>query len=194
MAKYFDTRRDFWRTAFEKALPWEEYLATGTETQREDWREARERLALTDEQRERLGTWKRRMHLLCLSGIWCGDCVRQGPMLQVVAEACPAIELRFIDNREHPEVQEELRVNGGARVPVLLTLSEDFYEVGRFGDRTLSYYRRRTAAREGAACAVGYVPPEEEHLSTELGEWLEQLERHQLLLYLAPMLLERHGD
>ena len=194
MSRYHDRRSEFWRRTFEKALPWEAYVASGTATQGKDWRQARERIALTDEQRERLGTWKRTMHLLCLSGIWCGDCVRQGPMLQAIAEACPALELRFVDNREHPDVQEELRLNGGTRVPVLVTLSEDFFEVGRFGDRTLSFYRRRTAAREGAACAVGYVPPEEEALSTELTEWVDVVERHQLMLILAPMLQKRYRD
>lgn len=68
------------------------------------------------------------------------------------------------------------------------------FEVGRFGDRTLSFYRARVARKEGASCAIGYVPPPEEALRAELGEWVDQLERIQLMLYLSPHLIARYGD
>jgi thiol-disulfide isomerase/thioredoxin len=192
--KYRDIRQEFWRTHFERARPYDAYIESGTARQKEDWEIAFGRTSLTDEQIRRLRTWSRKMNVLCLSGIWCGDCVRQGPMLHRIAEAAPVIDLRFIDNRANRDLQEELRLNGGERVPLVVVLSEDFFEVGRFGDRTLSSYRAKAAAREGASCAVGFVPPPEDALRTELTEWLEFLERIQLMLYLSPLLRDRHGD
>ena len=37
-----------------------------------------------------------------------------------------------------PDVQQELSINGGNRVPVAVFFSEDGYEVARYGERTLS--------------------------------------------------------
>jgi thiol-disulfide isomerase/thioredoxin len=192
--KYRDIRQDFWKKHFDAALPFHAYIESGSARQKADWEAALERIALTDDQARRLGTWSRKMNILCLSGIWCGDCVRQGPMLHRIAEAASVIDLRFIDNRANRDLQEELRLLGGERVPLVVALSEDFFEVGRFGDRTLSAYRAMAAAQEGASCTVGFVPPPEEILRTELAEWLAFLERIQLMLYLSPHLRGRYGD
>jgi thiol-disulfide isomerase/thioredoxin len=192
--KYRDIREAFWRKHFGAALPFGAFIEGGSARQRADWEAALRRTSLTDDQSRRLGTWSRKMNLLCLCGIWCGDCVRQGPMLHRIAQAAPVIDLRFIDNRANRDLQEELRLLGGERVPLVVALSEDFFEVGRFGDRTLSAYRAKAAAERGASCTVGSVPPPEETLRTEIAEWLDFLERIQLMLYVSPQLRGRYGD
>ena len=45
------------------------------------------------------------------------------------------------------------------RVPVVVFLSEDGFEVGRYGDRTLSKYRQVVASQAGAACPTGIGSP-----------------------------------
>ena len=81
MSGYFDLRRDLFRTAFASALPYPDYLATGN---------ARERRlgagrggdtgTLPDGAEARLDPAERVVKLLCLGGIWCGDCVRSVPI------------------------------------------------------------------------------------------------------------------
>ena len=153
-----------------------------------------ETVRVDDAQRRRLGQFTRHMNLLCSSGIWCGDCVRQGPILHHLAAAANAaagtqvVDLRFVERVDDSELADELRILGALRVPVTVCLSEDFHEVGRTGDRMLVTYRRKAQRELGAACDVGLVPPPDAEVSTEVEQWLDHLERMQWMLRLSPPL------
>ena len=199
-SKYLDLRQEFWRTTFAGALPYGEYLATGPDNHRKRWQTMDERVAVDDAQRQRLGQFTRRMNVLCYSGIWCGDCVRQGPILHHLAAAAndaagaQVVDLRFAERVDDSRLADELRILGALRVPVTVCLSEDFYEVGRTGDRMLVTYRRKAQRELGAACDVGLVPPPEAEVSAEVDQWLDHLERMQWMLRLSPPLRARYGD
>ncbi len=191
---YTDARQALFRTFYEKALPYSDYVSQGQPAHQARWEDFRLGISLSLEQTTLVKGFQRKLHLLVLSGVWCGDCARQGPMLQAIADASSMIEARFIDNKDFPELQDELRILGAERVPVVVGLSEDFFEVFRFGDRHLSVYRRKAAAELGAACDPGLLPPPAEELAVELSEWLGLIERAQLLLRLSPMLRKRYND
>jgi hypothetical protein len=190
----FDIRSTLWRDAFSQALPYDQYVATGTPTQQERWRAYREIIALSASQRATAIEFTRRLHVLVLSGMWCGDCARQCPMLDLIGSASSVLDIRFLDNQANERVRDELRIHGASRVPVAVFLSEDFFEVGRFGDRQLAAYRRKARTELGDACDAGIVPPSPEELNEELGQWFEVFEREQLLLRLSPFLRRRHND
>jgi hypothetical protein len=193
MANYSDTRQEFWRSQFEAAKALGPYLAEGPAKHRSKWEAMAEHIALGDEQRQRAATFVRNMPVLCLSGIWCGDCVRQGPILEAIAAASSGVDLRFVERAED-QLAEELRINGALKVPVVVLLSEDFYEVARIGDRMLSTYRKKAQRELGPTCEVGLVPPAAEELAVEIDEWLDEFERAQWILRLSPLLRQRHGD
>ncbi len=134
------------------------------------------------------------MNVLCLAGAWCGDCANQCPILQRFAEACPQIDLRFLDRDKHADVQRELLINGGQRVPVVVFLSEDFFECGRYGERTVSTYRHLASSMLGPACPTGTGKQDVSLVSAVAAEWLAEFERIQLMLRLSPRLRARHGD
>jgi thiol-disulfide isomerase/thioredoxin len=134
------------------------------------------------------------MNVLCLAGAWCGDCINQCPIFQRIAEATDQIALRFLDRDEHADVQAELSLCGGNRVPVLVFLSEDFTECGRYGDRTLAKYRDMAATLLGPACPTGIGAPDPNSLAAVTSDWLNEFERVQLMLRLSARLRERHGD
>ncbi len=194
--KYFDIRSGFWSSCWDEATSYESYLAGSDPKRASNWKSLLARIPLmSSEQKARLTGHARTLNVLVVSGVWCGDCVRQGPMIQQIAEACdPGVSLRVIDRDQNPTLRDEVRVLGAARVPVVVFLSEDFHEVGRFGDRMLHTYRRKAATEIGAACAVptAELPPEE--LAAERDEWLAIFERMLLMLRLAPPLRERQDD
>jgi len=191
---YSDIRSDFFRRYYEQGLPYAEYVASGEANQVANVRNYEALIALTPAQEVLLGSYVRTMPVLVLSGLWCGDCTRQVPMLAAIERACPPIAMRYLDSRSHPELHHELRINGALKVPVVVVLSEDFYELSRFGDRHLSVYRRKAVAECGPACDTGLVPPSDAALAVELAEWCDYFERLQLMLRLAPMLRGRYGD
>lgn len=194
--KYFDTRRGLWRTLWSEATSYEDYLAASEPERAGRWASLGKRIPpLSAEQKSRLTGYSRTLNALVVSGVWCGDCVRQGPMIRQIVRACDeGVRLRVIDRDQNPELRDEVRILGAARVPVVVFLSEDFHEVGRFGDRMLSTYRRKAETEIGAACAVptAKLPPEE--LAAERDEWVDIFERMLLMVRLAPPLRERHGD
>ncbi|MBB5064183.1 thioredoxin family protein [Granulicella mallensis] len=111
---------------FSYSLRYAQYLATGTEEQQRRWTQVYDIARLDATQRELISGFQRAMKILVHSGIWCGDCVEQCPLIQRIAEANPVkINLRFLERKMNTELKEELRINGGSRVPVVLFYSED---------------------------------------------------------------------
>lgn len=164
----------------------------GTTDHRRRWADVHAKVRLSDEQQRLLGGFVREMHVLCLAGAWCGDCVGQCPIFDHFARTTPKIDLRFVDRDADAELAGELRVCGGSRVPVVVFLSEDFAECGRYGDRTLSRYRAMAAELSGAACSTGIV--DAGALDAVTADWLREFERVQLMLRTSPRLRKKHGD
>jgi len=166
----------------------------GTDDHRRRWAAMHAAVRLTAAQRELLSSFTREMPVLCLAGAWCGDCVNQCPIFDHFAQATGRIAIRYFDRDAHPDLAAELKICGGARVPVLVFLSEDGFEVCRFGDRTLAKYRQIGAEASGAACSSGVVLPSDTMLPTVTQEWLDIFERVQWILRTSARLIQKHGD
>jgi thiol-disulfide isomerase/thioredoxin len=184
-----------WGTVFAEALEYRDFLRRhATADQQKRWQAVYESIVLTPAQRELLAGAGREMHVLCIAGAWCGDCVNQCPILARLGEQNPGIRVRFVDRDAHPDAQDAVMLNGGRRIPVAVFLSEDDQECGRYGDRTLAAYRQMAADRLGPACPTGIVPPGAALLRDVTAEWVGQFERIQLMLRLSPRLRQKHGD
>ena len=86
----------------------------------------------------------------------------------------------------------ELRILGALRVPVVVFLSEDYWEIGRFGDRMLSVYRAKAAREVGRPFKASILSPSA--LAAEMAEWVDVFEWMLIMLRLSPPLRRRHGD
>jgi len=180
---------------FAKGLDYASYLATGTAEQQRRWTQFYELASLNDSQRQLLGGFVRRMHVLVVSGIWCGDCVQQCPLLQRIAEAASnAISLKLVDRDVHKELSSQLKINGGDRVPIAIFMAEDFELCGIYGDRTLNRYRALAAKQLGPSCPIGVVPPDAGEVNATMADWVGEFERVQLMLRLSARLRQLHGD
>jgi len=180
---------------FETGLEYHAFLAKfGTEEQRRRWESVHEKVSLTVLQRELLTSFKRDMKVLCLAGAWCGDCVNQCPIFDHFGIISHRIQVRYFDRDAHPDLGQALSVCGGARVPVVLFLSEDNHQVGWYGDRTLAKYRKMVADEFGAACPTGLVPDGNSLLDAVTQDWLDEFERIELILRTSARLRKIHGD
>jgi hypothetical protein len=180
---------------FVTALPYDRYAQTGTDEQQRRWRQVYEAAKLSDTQKQLIAGFVREMKVLIFSGVWCGDCIEQCPLIQRISEANPGkIDLRFIERPREGELAPELRINGGSRVPVVLFLSEDNEWCATAGDRTINRYRALALRRLGPLCPTGIVAPEREELDATLNDWLNEIERVQLMLRLTPRLRQKYQD
>jgi thiol-disulfide isomerase/thioredoxin len=164
------------------------------DVQKQRWKGVHEQIALTASQKLLLASFSRPMNVLCLAGAWCGDCINQCPIFEHIAANAPALGVRYLDRDEHAEVQRELQINGGNRVPVLVFFSEDGKEVARYGERTLSKYRQMMRDQAGPSCPTGIILSGDPLLVQVTQDWLNEFERVQWLLRLSPRLRQLHGD
>ena len=176
-----------------EGLGYETYLATDS-GRAANWNAIYELVTLSPEQRRLIEGFTREMKVLCVSGIWCGDCVQQGPLIQRIAEASPGIDLRWVDRDEHADLAQQIKINAGLRVPVGIFMAEDYEPVSIYGDRTLSRYRAMAAKQLGGACPLPGAPVPQEELDAELQDWIDEFERVHLLLRLSGRLRQKHGD
>jgi thiol-disulfide isomerase/thioredoxin len=180
---------------FTSGASYDRYVQTGTDEQQRRWRQVHDAAVLNDHQRLLLSGFVRDMKVVVFSGIWCGDCIEQGPLLHRIAEGNPGkIDLRFVERPKDAELIPELRINGGSRVPVVLFLSEDNQWCATAGDRTINRYRAIALRRLGPSCPTGILPPEKEELEATLADWMNEFERVQLMLRLTPRLRQKYGD
>ncbi len=190
---------DFLRNKFAAGLIYADYLRTGKDAQREGWERIGGQVALTEAQRGLLGACKRELKVLVVSGIWCGDCVRQGPMIQAIAdaygkEAGATCAVRWLDRDEHMDAQTQVTINGGNRVPVVIFAAEDFEPVGWAGDKLLTRYRIMARQQLGANCPLPGAAVPQEELDAELADWVDEFERVALLLRLSGRLRKLYND
>jgi thiol-disulfide isomerase/thioredoxin len=157
------------------------------------WQDSYIRTKLNDEHAKRLEGYNRVLRVLFYCGSWCFDCARAGPILKRLVEAAgPKVEMRLIDREASDELKDELRLLGATRVPVAVFLTEDFWEVARVGDRTLSVYRSKMAREIGRGVDQGILSPQAKQ--RELEEWLDVVERALIMVRIAPLLRKRYGD
>lgn len=180
--------------SFDRALPYERYLESDR-GRAEAWRRVESQVRLSPSQHELVRAFTRRMCVLVVSGIWCGDCSAQGPMLHAIARGnTEMIDLRWVDRDEHPRLADMVRICGGHRVPTVIFMAEDLEFVSILGDRTLSRYRALAARQLGPNCPVPGAPIPQDELDATLADWLDEFERVHLVLRLSPRLRALHGD
>lgn len=190
---------EFLKSKFEKGLEYPAYLKSGKPDQLESWkhfeRVARDHAGLNSVQRSSLRDFTRKMHVLVLSGLWCGDCVAQVPLLHIIADERPElIQLRCLDRDQHADLAEQVRICGGLRVPTVIFASEDFEFMGLYGDKSLSRLRALAAKALGASCPLPTADVAHDEIAATLDDWLREIERVHLTLRLSPKLRQRHGD
>lgn len=182
-------------TKFASGLSYSDFLNQhGSAEQRARWDLVHRKVELTDAQRTLLGSFTREMKLLVLAGAWCGDCVNQCPIFDHIAAASPKIQIRYFDRDADSDLASAISICGGHRVPTVVFLSEDNFFCGVYGDRTLAKYRQMAATQLGAACPTGIGAPEQSLQQQVIAEWINEIERVQLMLRLSARLRQKHGD
>lgn len=191
---YQDKKSGFWKKYWDQAQSYGEFVKAASTDERGLWNDRHNRTPeLTFEQVKRLAGYNRKLNILMYAGTWCGDCSRQAPILLKMAEAAgEKVELRLIDRETSTELQDELRILGALRVPVVVFLTEDFWEIGRFGERLLSVYRSKAAREINRGVDHGVLSPKS--LERELSDWLDIFERMLIMVRLSPPLRKRYND
>lgn len=179
---------------FDRGLKYADYVGGGSADQQAKWRAIHDRATLTPAQRELVGAFARDMKVLVSSGLWCGDCVQQCPLIARIAEASPRIDLRFVDRDEHIDLANQIMICQGLRVPTVIFMAEDYEFMSLLGDRTLSRYRAVAKKYLGPVCPLPGAPVGDDELAATMQDWVNEFERVHLMLRLSARLRQKHDD
>jgi thiol-disulfide isomerase/thioredoxin len=185
---------EVFRAKFEAGLPYEQYVASGRPDQVEKWQRQHDQVRLNEDQRNLITSFQRQVNVLVTSGLWCGDCSAQVPMLDQIANVSPRIQMRILDRDEHLDLAEQVMICGGLRVPTVLFLNEDFEFVSICGDKSLSRLRAKAAKALASYCALPGASVDLDERAATLQDWVQAFELAHLVVRLSPKLRERHGD
>ena len=179
---------------YENGFPYQEFLSKyATDEQTRRWNDFRDSVHISDDQQALLKSFVREMKVLVLAGTWCGDCVNQCPIFEKFALCSDKLQVRYFDRDAATALAAELKTCGGARVPVVVFLSEDGQFCGRYGDRTLSKYRSMASHIQGASCPTG-LAVDEDLTASVVQDWLDEFERIQWMLRTSSRLRQLHSD
>jgi len=74
---------------------------------------------------EKLRSLERPVRWLLLTEPWCGDAAASLPVIQLMAEASPAIELSLLLRDENLDLMDQFLTDGGRSIPKLVALDPD---------------------------------------------------------------------
>lgn len=120
------------RALWEGALTFEQFLRQSKEEHRALWEGIYRHLPEPTVPASLDG---RRLRLLAIAEDWCMDASSTVPALARLTEVTPAVELRIILRDQNPAVMDRYLFEGARSIPVVITLDEDFRELGHWGPR-----------------------------------------------------------
>jgi hypothetical protein len=136
------------REKHESGQTWTEWLDAIAQN-RERFQANYEQTELTEEDRAFLRGIERDVHILALGADWCGDVVRQFPIVARMCAENDHLHLRILNRDEHLDVMERYLFNGALSIPVFAFFNDQFIEVGNWKARP--YRGQRLIARGKAA-------------------------------------------
>lgn len=179
---------------FDAGLSYADYLDSGSPHHRRGWDALHAQTELNAEQASLIGSFKRELNVVVSSGIWCGDCAQQMPVIDHIERASDKITCRFLDRDEHADLAERIMLCGGLRVPVVLILNEDFDLLNFAGDRSLSRYRAMADRLLGPSCPLPGAPVPDDEARAMLRDWVDEFEKAHLMARMSTKLRQRYSD
>lgn len=112
----------------------------------------------------------RRFRFVAIAEDWCGDASSTVPVVVRFAEATEN-EIRILRRDEHPEVMDRYLSPTGARaIPVVIVLTDEMEEVGRWGSRPAELQAFVTAQRQKGVASKDYFPDVRRWYARDKGE------------------------
>jgi hypothetical protein len=119
---------------FSTGLTWKDYMAQMGDN-RALTEENYSRATLTEEERKFFSGLPQVRYAMMLAENWCGDVVRNSPVIARITEAMPNCELRVLFRDKNLDLTDQYLNNGYRSIPVVAFFDKDWNEVGRWLER-----------------------------------------------------------
>ncbi len=139
-----------WKTVVESGKDFDDWISSDESTENcKKILKIREEIKLAASIEAYLKALSRPIYVVVIAEAWCDDVVRHVPVMQRIADAAPAISVKYIFREQHPSVFARFLTNGGEAVPKFVFLSDQYTECGNWGP--MPEFCREIIAR-GKAC------------------------------------------
>jgi hypothetical protein len=111
----------------------------------------------------------RKFRLVVLAEDWCGDASSTIPVIARWVEEAGNIELRILRRDENPQVMDRYLTDGARSIPLVIVLTDEMEEIGRWGPRPAvlqAYVMEQRKARTSQA----YYPDVRRWYARDKGE------------------------
>ncbi|HKV49797.1 MAG TPA: thioredoxin family protein [Gemmatimonadaceae bacterium] len=123
-----------WKTRFESALTFDQFLATVQKNQ-DLWHDVYRLATIQPQIIDRVNALRWRRHLLVLVEDWCGDTANIVPPIVRLSELTPRFDVRLLGRDANPDIMDAHLTNVSRSIPVVAVLDEQFVECGWWGPR-----------------------------------------------------------
>ena len=113
------------RKRFETGLDFADYLKTVT-AHKEDWYKNYREFRLSEAEIKKLSAVQMKFNILALSEDWCGDSVRNLPVIVRMVEALPHAKLKVLTRDDNLDLMQKFTADGKMRIPTVVFSDEKF--------------------------------------------------------------------
>jgi hypothetical protein len=110
---------------FDSGYDFAEYLKV-INARKDDWFKNYQEFRLTEAENKKLASISKRFNILALSEDWCGDSVRNLPVIVRMVEALPHAKLRVLTRDDNLDVMQKFTADGKMRIPTVVFSDENF--------------------------------------------------------------------
>ena len=119
---------------FATGMTWKDYMAQMGDN-RAKTEENYSRSALTDDERKFFGGLQGVKYAIMTAENWCGDVVRNSPLISHICDAIPGCELRVFFRDKNYDIADSYLNNGYRSIPVVAFFDKDWNEIGHWIER-----------------------------------------------------------
>lgn len=113
---------------FNQGQSFQEYLTAVKENQ-SLWENNYQQFEVSPETKKILSDIKQKFYVLAIAEDWCGDSVRNLPVMAKLVEALPDSELRVIRRDLNLDLMERYAIDGKKKIPTVVFLDSNFKEM-----------------------------------------------------------------
>ena len=120
---------------FESGTSWDDWIANPDDpSHAEKILENYNSISLDQAVKDRLASLSEPVRIIAIAETWCGDVIKQVPLLVRMVEASNGnAQLRFISREDNPDYFARFLTNGGEAIPKFVFCNDSFTEVGNYG-------------------------------------------------------------
>ena len=130
---------------------------------------------VSPESKNILSQVKRKFHVLAITEDWCGDSVRNLPVMVKLVEALPDSELRVIRRDLNLDLMERYALNGKKKIPTVVFFDENFKELAVWIEKPTSAGQLQERFKNEPDGKERYLEALKEAVTEEVLEMLSNL-------------------